>query len=196
MKVLFATTNPAKIKYYKEELEKRKIDVLTIMDLDLNLLIEENGKNAVENACIKAEAYYNQTGITTIAVDDNLFIDGLSDEEQPKDHVRRVNGKRLDDVEMIEYYTGIAKKLGGHANGYWLHGIAVCKNGNTNTYMKKSNRIFTDRVSQIINEGYPLDSISIVPEYNKYRSELTQSEINEQQQVNNKELFDFIINNI
>ena len=33
MNVLFATTNPAKVNTYKEELEKNGINVLTINDL-------------------------------------------------------------------------------------------------------------------------------------------------------------------
>lgn len=61
---------------------------------------------------------------------------------------------------------------------------------------KKSYRIFTEQKSKKIPEGYPLDAISIVPEYQKYRSELTQEESKEMQSVQNKELFDFIIKNI
>lgn len=93
MKVLFATKNPAKIKRYAEELEKRNIEVATVKDLGIDLHVEENGKNAIENAYIKAKAYYDKTVITTIGIDNNLFIEELPDEKQPGTHVRRVNGK-------------------------------------------------------------------------------------------------------
>ena len=66
MKVLFATTNPAKVGKYKEELEKRGIELITIKDLDFKLDIDENGKNAIENAYIKAKAYYDATKIPAI----------------------------------------------------------------------------------------------------------------------------------
>ena len=56
MKVLFATTNPAKIKKYAEKLKEKNIEVLTIKDLGINLKPEETGKNAIENAYIKAKA--------------------------------------------------------------------------------------------------------------------------------------------
>ena len=59
MKVLFATTNPAKIKKYAEKLKERDIEVLTVKDLGINLKPEETGKNAIENAYIKAKAYYD-----------------------------------------------------------------------------------------------------------------------------------------
>ena len=52
MKVLFATTNPAKIKKYAEKLKQKNIEVLTIKDLGINLKPEETGKNAIENAYI------------------------------------------------------------------------------------------------------------------------------------------------
>ena len=37
MKVLFATTNPAKVKKYAERLKEKNIEVLTIKDLWINL---------------------------------------------------------------------------------------------------------------------------------------------------------------
>ena len=42
MKVLFATTNPAKVKKYADELKKRNIELITLNELDLNLKVEEN----------------------------------------------------------------------------------------------------------------------------------------------------------
>ena len=110
MKVLFATTNPAKVKKYKKALEEKGIELITIKDLDFKLNINENGKNAIENAYIKAKAYYDATKITTIGMDNCLFIEELPEEKQPGTHVRRVNGKELTDEEMIEYYTNLIKK--------------------------------------------------------------------------------------
>ena len=93
--VLFATTNPAKIKKYAEKLKEKGIELLTIKDLEINLKPEETGKNAIENAYIKAKAYYDKTKITTIGMDNNLFIEELPQEKQPGTYVRRVNGKEL-----------------------------------------------------------------------------------------------------
>ena len=44
MKVLFATTNKAKVEKYKEALKERGIELITINDLDFKLDIDENGK--------------------------------------------------------------------------------------------------------------------------------------------------------
>ncbi|MFR2196600.1 MAG: non-canonical purine NTP pyrophosphatase [Clostridia bacterium] len=126
MKVLFATTNPAKAKKYREQLAEDGIELITIKDLDEEIDINENGKNALENAYIKAETYYDKTKIPTIGMDDCLFIEGISEEEQPGTNVRRVNGKRLNDEEMIEYYTKLVKKYGNKLTAKWVYGMVVC----------------------------------------------------------------------
>jgi len=178
MKLLFATKNPAKIKFYAKELEKEGYEIVTIKDLEREVEIIENGINAIENAKIKAEAYFKVTGITTIGIDDNLFIEGLPDEVQPKTHVRRVNGQELTDDEMLEHYMKIVRDLGGEARVYWLHGIALCIDGKTKTFERRTNLIFKDKKSNKVSKGYPLDSITWMPEYNKFLSELNEEENN------------------
>ena len=81
MKVLFATNNPAKIKYYVEELKNREIELITLKDLTKKIQVEETGKNAIENAIIKAKAYHESTGLTTIGMDDCLYFEGLDEEK-------------------------------------------------------------------------------------------------------------------
>ena len=125
MKILFATKNPSKIEYYAKELEKNNLEVLTIKDLDSEVQVEENGKNAIENAKIKAMAYYKETGLTTIGIDDNLFLENIEEEKQPGTNVRRVNGKRLSDDEMIDYYVSLVKENGGRINAKWVKGVAI-----------------------------------------------------------------------
>lgn len=44
MKVLFATTNQAKIEKYKKTLQENGIELISIKDLNFKLDIEENGK--------------------------------------------------------------------------------------------------------------------------------------------------------
>ncbi len=193
MKILFATKNPAKINFYAKELEQKGYEVYTLKDLQEEIEMIENGKDCIENAIIKAETCYKKTGIISIGIDDNLFIEGLTEEQQPKDHVRRVDGKYLSDDEMIEHYTNLVKQIGGKANAYWLHGIAVCKNGEVKTFEKRSDMIITDTVSNIRHEGYPLDSICINPKLGKYQSELTKEEIEKGKQTKNKAIFDFLI---
>ena len=197
MKVLFATTNPAKVKKYKKALEEKGIELITIKDLDFKLNINENGKNAIENAYIKAKAYYDATKITTIGMDNCLFIEELPEEKQPGTHVRRVNGKELTDEEMIEYYTNLIKKYGGKLTAKWIYGIVIYNGKEAKKYTwSKSNFYLIDKPCKKRNPGYPLDSISVMPENNKYWLELTDEEIRKGKEEGNKDEVEFIINNI
>ena len=44
-KILFATKNPAKVKYYADELKKYGYEIYTISDLNVDIDVEENGKD-------------------------------------------------------------------------------------------------------------------------------------------------------
>lgn len=198
MKVLFATTNPAKIKKYIKELEKNNIEILTIKDLDIKLDVEENGKDAIENAYIKAKAYYDATKMITIGMDNNLFIEELPEEKQPGTYVKRVNGKELNDEEMIEYYTNLVKNNGGRLTAKWVYGMVIYNGVQAKEYIwNKSHFYFVDTPHEKRNPGYPLDSISIMPECNKYFVELTEED---KKQINKEKNEDgdikFLIDNI
>ena len=198
MKVLFATTNPAKVKKYADELAKRGIELKTIKDIGINLNIEENGKNAIENAYIKAKTYYDKTGITTIGMDNNLYIDGLPQDKQPGTHVRRVNGKELTDDEMLEYYTNLVHRYGGKLTAKWVYGMVIYNGKEEKEYSwSKSNFYLVDKPCEKRNPGYPLDSMSIMPECNKYFVDLTKEDRNkDKQNYNEDDVIQFIINNI
>ena len=198
MKVLFATTNPAKVKKYKKALEENGIDLITINDLDFKLDINENGKNAIENAYIKARSYYDATNITTIGMDNNLFIDELPEEKQPGTYVRRINGKELNDNEMIEYYTNLVKEYGGKLTAKWVYGMVIYNGKEPKEFSwNKSHFYFVDKPSEKRNPGYPLDSISIIPEYNKYLVDLTDEDKKKNNQNHtDDEVINFILKNI
>lgn len=198
MKLLFATTNPAKVQKYKTELEKSGIELITIKDLNCKLNIEETGKNAIENAYIKAKAYYDETKIPTIGMDNTLFIEELPDKKQPGTHVRRINGKELNDEEMIDYYTQLVHQYGGKLTAKWIYGMVICNEKGFKEYSwSKDHFYFVDKPCKKRIAGYPLDSISIIPENNKYWLELTDEEKEQYQKDNNMDnIIRFIMDNI
>ena len=196
MKVLFATNNPAKVRRYVPSLEEQDIEVLTLKDLNLKIDVEEIGKSAIENAIIKAKAYYDLTKITTISVDDNLYIEGLPEELQPGTNVRRVNNKRLNDDEMIEYYANLVKPYGEKLNAKWVYGMAVYDGKEIKKYSwSKSYFYLVSKPHKERNVGYPLDSISIDPRYNKYFVELTPEE-KKSENDNEQNVIEFIKNSL
>ena len=176
MQVLFATTNPAKVKKYRDLLKEKGIELVTIKDLDFKLDIDENGEDAIENAYIKAKTYYDKTKIPTIGMDNNLFIEELPEEKQPGTHVRRINGKELNDDEMITYYTNVKENY-GKLTAKWVYGMVICSDNGVNKFSwSKDHFYFVDKPCEKRNPGYPLDSITIVPEFNKYLAELTEED--------------------
>ena len=178
MKVLFATKNPAKVKKYKDELEKNGIELITAKDIEIDVKVDESGKNCIENAYIKAEEYFEATKITSIGMDNTLFIEELPEEKQPGTHVRRVNGKELTDDEMIEYYTSLVSEYGGKVTAKWVYGMVVYGDNICEKFTWNKDEFFmVDKVSEIRNPGYPLDSISIDKFVNKYFVELTKEDI-------------------
>lgn len=198
MKYLFATTNKAKVRRYGAKLIEKGIEIVTLNDLNIDIDVEESGKNPIENAIIKASTYNKMSNLVTIAMDDGLFLENVPDEFQPGTHVRRVNGRRLNDKEMIEHYISLVNKYGANGNlsGYFVKGVAIVNGNDVYKFEHKSDRKFTNRQSKIIDEGYPLASIQIVQPFGKFKSELTEEEetiaINEER--NN--ILDFILDTI
>lgn len=196
MKVLFATTNQAKVGKYKEALKEKGIELITINDLSFKLDINENGKNAIDNAYIKAKSYYDATKIPTIGMDNCLFIEELPEEKQPGTHVRRVNGKELTDEEMISYYTNLVKEYGGKLTAKWVYGMVIYDGQKRKEYSwNKSNFYLVDKPCEKRNPGYPLDSISVMPENNQYWLEITDG-IKNKEKSNTNDVINFIVNNI
>ncbi len=180
IQVLFATENESKSKRFKRGLLENGIKIITINDIKNKKDIEENGKNAVENALIKARTYAKITDCPVFAMDDNLYIEGIPEDKQPGMFVRRVDGKRLNDDEMIEYYSNLAHKYGenGKLTCRWVYGIAVINNGIESTYnWSKEDFYIVDKPSDKINPGYPLNTISINKKLNKYFTDITEEDM-------------------
>ncbi len=197
-KVLFATGNESKAKRFKEGLSKNNIEIITINNIKEKITVDENGKNAIENALIKARAYAEVLDCPVFAMDDNLYIDGIPDDKQPGMYVRRVNGKRLSDDEMIEYYSRLAHKYGdnGKLTCRWVYGIAVINNGIESTYTwSKEDFYIVDKPSNKINPGYPLNTISINKKLNKYFTDITEEDKKEIQKDEN-DVVEFLCENL
>ncbi len=198
-KVVFATGNQSKVLRFKKDLLERGIELLSLKDLDLKLDVEENGENALENALIKARACYQKIHMPTIGMDDTLYMEGVPLDKQPELNVRRVNGKRLSDEEMLEHYTSLVNEYGidGKVNCKWVYGLAVInEKGEESTYTwYKDNFYMVNVKSDKINPGYPLNSISKYKEIDKYFTDITDKD-KELISINEDDVIDFIANHI
>ncbi len=177
--ILFATSNISKVNRLYDKLMEKGIALKSLKDIDVNIEIDENGKTAIENAIIKAKAYYEATKMTTIAMDDTMYIVGIPEKKQPGVYVRRVNGRRLNDEEMIEYYTNLVKTYGtdGKLDTKWILGMALIKDGKVYTYEDITSEYYLmDTPTEERREGYPLSSILFNKKANKYDIYLTEED--------------------
>jgi XTP/dITP diphosphohydrolase len=100
-KLLIATTNPGKIREITSLLEGLPYEVI-----GLNLLperydvVEETGSTFTENAIIKSEYYFAQTGILSLADDSGLEVDAL--DGAPGIYSARFAGERATDADRVQ----------------------------------------------------------------------------------------------
>lgn len=169
MKVLIGTTNPSKVKRFAELLGGHDVEFYTLKDLGIESEPEEKGATPEENAIIKAR-FYGQFFDRVICNDSGLYFDGLpmEDDRQPGLNIRTPDRcSRLDDEEMIAYYSKLIGTLGGKVLAYYLDGIAVYNHGKIYSYMENSEATrasafyMIDHPSESRHLGWPLDSISL-----------------------------------
>ncbi len=109
-KILIATSNSGKRKEILSALlPLPDFEILTPADLGLALDIEENGKNYAENALMKAKAYFEKTGLPTIAEDSGMEVSALKGELGM--HTRRWGaGPKANDTEWLDFFM---KRMAG-----------------------------------------------------------------------------------
>jgi len=174
--LIIGSTNPAKINQIKGVLSPLNLEISDISNLELPEIIED-GKTAQENARKKAIGYAEFLNKPVLSMDNSLYFDSLPESKQPGINVRRINGiNRATDNEMLDYYPKLVSELGEQINGRWEFAICVATPEKFFETIIISPRIFTSKKSSIIIPGYPLESIQIDPETNRYISEMTQTE--------------------
>lgn len=182
MKLLYGTSNEAKLKGMKEVLQGLDIEIIGLNDINLKVeSIDESGNNPLENARIKALAYYKVLKTPVFSCDSGLYIEGVDSKSQPGVHVRRVNRKVLDDEEMIEHYTSVALNHGGEVKAKYKNAIClILDEENIFEYdgadISSDSFIITSKPHPMRNIGFPLDSISIEMETGRYFMDLTLQE--------------------
>lgn len=63
MKFLYGTSNFSKLSHMKQMLKGLNIDLYGLSDLGINIKVDESGSTPMENARIKALAYYKVSKI-------------------------------------------------------------------------------------------------------------------------------------
>ena len=181
MKVLFGTTNESKLKSMQRMTEDIAIELIGLKDLNVPLpQVDESGGDILQNAELKARAYWQAFHIPVFSCDSGLFFDGLPSSLQPGTRVRRVNGNNLSDDEMIEYYASLAHSHGGALVARYRN--AICFILDENTVFKSADDslssepfLLTDAAHPKREKGYPLDALSKDIKTGRYYYDLPRS---------------------
>ena len=107
-RLLVATTNTGKLREIRSLLEGVPVELITLRDLDPIEEPEETGATFEDNARLKALYYADRSGLTTVAEDSGLVIDGLDGE--PGVRSARFLGP---DASYPERFTEIVRRLDG-----------------------------------------------------------------------------------
>lgn len=194
-KLFFATRNKYKIENMKDRLKDLDIEIVSPYDININIEVEENGKTVVENAILKAEAYYEKVKLPTIAGDSALFVEKF--EKQPGLFVRRVNGKELENEELEEYYIQELSKVGGESKAFYITGLAIVVDDIVKTIqIKEDEFVLKSDVCKYGITSDPLSRIEFDEKINKYFCEMTEKDKRERNYTFDKECVRFIVNNI
>lgn len=77
MRLLVATHNRGKAAEFAELLRELPVELVSLADLGLDLVVDETGSTFAENALLKARAFAEATGLVTMADDSGLEVDAL-----------------------------------------------------------------------------------------------------------------------
>lgn len=142
------------------------IEIIGLGDLGMEIPeVNESGDTPLENAEIKARAYFEAFRMPVFSCDSGLYFEGLDDEEQPGIHVRRIGGRELSDKEMTEHYAALAARHGGNIIGRYINAIYLILNEETH-HKSMDISIATEPfvLSSVPHEraveGFPLDRLS------------------------------------
>ena len=175
-KLLYATGNKYKIQSMVERLRGLDVEIISPKDLNINIKVNENGKTVIENAILKAKAYYDITKLPTIAGDTALYVEKF--EKQPGLYVHRVDGRELTPEETLAYYIESLNRVGGESEAYYNTGLVIIKDGMV--YSKEIKEDMFILTSRKLDKPCKYDALSQIqydPKIKKYICELTEEDI-------------------
>jgi inosine/xanthosine triphosphate pyrophosphatase family protein len=133
MKILLATNNLGKVERFKKLLEfvDSELEVFTPKELGIEVLdVEETGETLLENAELKAEAYFGKVDMPILSNDTGFFVEGEGMVNAPKREALRGSDEHsLTKEEIAEkilsFWKGVATKHGGKVDAAWVESFVV-----------------------------------------------------------------------
>lgn len=170
MRLLIATHNRGKKAEYASLFQDLGLELTTLAELSISLVVTEDRDSYVENALLKAHEYAALTGMMTLADDSGLEVDALNG--APGVHTARYGGEGLTDEER---YLLLLRNLEGVPDERrtarfrcvialaWPDGRAQTVEGTCEGYITHKPRG---------EHGFGYDPVFYVPEYQCTMAEL------------------------
>ena len=175
-KLLIASHNPGKVKEFKKLMADWPFEIVSLDDLGIVENVEETGATFEENARLKAEFYFNLSGLPTLSDDGGLEIDALNGEPGVKS--RRWKGYEMTDQEMVDHTLERLQGVPAEKRTARLKCIlclkfpdreAVCAEG-------AIEGTITEKPEAALHPGYPFRCIFRVTKFNKIYEAMTPEE--------------------
>lgn len=174
MRLFYGTQNESKLRNLRAILAGLPVEFATPQQLGIALpAVEETGATPLQNARLKAWAYYRATGLPSFALDSGLYLQGMDAAQQPGPYVRRVGGVTLSDEGFIAHYAALAHQNGGHLRACFVNGLCAVAD---ESHSKEAfgPQVSTDwfwiveKPCDIRLPGFPMDSIAVDPHTGRY----------------------------
>jgi len=174
--IVIATSNGGKAKDFEALFSPQGIRVLTLLDVDQAIDVEETGVTFEENAILKAETVSRLLGKTVIADDSGLEIDALNG--RPGVYSARYAGlDKSDEANIDKVLNELADVPAEERTARFRCVLAVAGPGReTETFSGSCEGVIqTERKGE---NGFGYDPIFYVPNKGKTMAELSQDEKN------------------
>lgn len=174
-RLLFGTTNQAKLAEARSVLQDDGVKVLGLADFPKIRQVPETGETFEANALLKARGYYAQARLPVIADDGGLEIAALGG--LPGVHSHRWLGHDASDTELVQAVLDRMRNIPQEKRAARLGGVIVYHDG-THT-LKAENYTegyIADRLMTDIQPGFPYRALLMIPQFGKPYGLLTKEE--------------------
>ncbi len=157
MKLLLGTTNKGKIIEIGEVLHDLNIKLLSPTDLGIEESPNENGDTFEANAILKAQFYFDRSGIPTLADDSGIVVEALQNELGI--HTRRWGaGADASDYEWIEYFLKRMREEKNKRAAFVCSLAFIDANGKLHTFEGRCDGVITDELEADYLPGLPISA--------------------------------------
>lgn len=174
MKFVLASKNPKKLAELRDILSAQGIEVVSEADVGVDVEVEETGTTFYENACLKARAVMEATGLPAVADDSGLCVDALNG--APGVYSARYGGPELDDpgrcTLLLENMRGMLDRRCKFVS------VVVCCFPNGELVTGQGECAGTLAYAPRGDSGFGYDPIFFVPGLKKTFAQLTPEEKN------------------